>query len=81
MVNKMDYKASMNAPDPVVPSQIPDVRIDYRGLENMRIPLEKRSATCQMPKKKLSYRAVQWKKSGRKLRSIDGKKGIAYGST
>lgn len=32
MVNKMDYKASMNAPDPVVPSQIPDVRIDYRGL-------------------------------------------------
>ena len=28
----MDYKASVNAPDPIMPSEIPDVHIDYKGL-------------------------------------------------
>lgn len=30
----MDYRSSLNYPKPIMPSQIPDVRIDYRGLIN-----------------------------------------------
>lgn len=30
----MDYCASLNNPEPIMPSQLPDVRIDYRGLIN-----------------------------------------------
>ena len=28
----MNYKASLNAPDPIMPSEIPNVHIDYEGL-------------------------------------------------
>lgn len=29
---KMNYRASLNAPKPIMPSQIPKVKIDYQGL-------------------------------------------------
>lgn len=30
----MDYRSSLNCPKPIMLSQLPDVRIDYRGLIN-----------------------------------------------
>ena len=29
---KMNYKASMESPEPIMPSQIPNIKIDYKGL-------------------------------------------------